>query len=326
MKRTGRDTPDQHSSAMELETVNAVNAMLLKREVTEAQAEAMVKAEVKRLRDELKPKPITATINHEILQRFWDKAYKHKPNRSPESAYNRLLRAVNALGGLPLPTASAGEIQERLASNLSNNSTLRDSIAATRQLLRFIGRPDVYIHKPIKKRRSIKYLTLEDFKKTLPFIPSDLHPLYWATIGTGGRAAEVFAMEKYWAERKAVFIETTLDKDMEDGPTKTGDVRWAPVITETIPYLIQWCNTPTEFRESIRKMRFAEILTEACTKAKVARIVFRDLRHSYAIHLLTNKIPLEQVARALGNSLSVCQANYVGFVLLTPELDHFKNI
>jgi integrase len=326
LRRIGRGTDEQKTKTLELENIEAVNGLLRRREITEVQAIELARSEVSRLRLEQKPPKLTATINFEIAQRYYNKALKKKPNRKPRAAYNRVMRAAKALGAVPLPTASEEELVEAVMRNVSNNSSQRGAIETIGSLLSFIGRTDLYLHKPKQKRPNVKHLTLAQFKKVLVFIPVELHNFYWTAIGTGGRTAECFGMEIYSESRKAVFIETTLDRDLEEDATKTGEVRWAPVISEAVEYVKAWIETPQEFKKSIRGYRFAEILAEACIKAGVKPIQCKDLRHSYAIYLLSKRIPLEMVARALGNSIVVCQYYYVGFVLFAQEFDMFKDI
>ena len=59
------------------------------------------------------------------------------------------------------------------------------------------------------------------------------------------------------------------------------------------------------------------MLQQACKAAflqeKEKHLKFHDLRHSYAIYLLSLGMSLERVAQSLGNSIQFCQQYYVGF-------------
>jgi hypothetical protein len=43
------------------------------------------------------------------------------------------------------------------------------------------------------------------------------------------------------------------------------------------------------------------------------QIIFHDLRHSYAIHLLSIGMTMEDMARGIGDTMEVCEEFYAGF-------------
>ena len=64
----------------------------------------------------------------------------------------------------------------------------------------------------------------------------------------------------------------------------------------------------------------------AVFKDKSKHCKWHDLRHSYAIFLLTKGVPIQLVAQSMGNSVSVCEKHYAGFVLTDVGISAINNI
>jgi integrase len=85
-----------------------------------------------------------------------------------------------------------------------------------------------------------------------------------------------------------------------------------------------------ERRLEIRNARYAERVRTAGRKVfpkdTSKHIKFHDLRHSYAIHLLNQGVPIGLVAQALGDSVQVTQENYLGFCLTDEGVSMVRTI
>jgi len=146
-------------------------------------------------------------------------------------------------------------------------------------------------------------------------------------FATGGRLGEIFAMTKTVGAKRAVYIDRQMKMDLTYGPTKNKRSRWIKVLEELWPDTQNWLKVSEAERKALRRERWADIVRGACKTAfpkdPEKHLKFHDLRHSYAIHCLSKGLTLEQVAKALGDSIVVVQEYYTGFVLTLNELDGF---
>ncbi|HEY9664457.1 MAG TPA: tyrosine-type recombinase/integrase [Allocoleopsis sp.] len=323
IERQHRGTPQEVTRVLENEVIESVNSLLANGTITESKAVILVNKEKSRLKEEHKPKdPPLADINQEILKRYWKKKYSNKHLEDKDAAYNRLYRAIKALGNIPLTNATEGQIQKAVTNNIKNISTQRDAIAALRQILTFAGRSDVNLSKPRKEPTEISFISLVDFTEAVKSLPHEQKMVCWVAIATGARQGEIFNIKTYNAGYQAVHIQTQLSRKKTTKKTKNLRVRWAPVLTEGLEYVKEWLKVDEETRKTLRGKRWADIIGTA-TQGKVT---FHDLRHSYAIALLNKGATMEQTARALGDSISVCQDYYAGYTLTLTELEGFKKI
>jgi hypothetical protein len=129
IERQHRGTPQEVTKVFENEVIECVNSLLADGTITESKAVILVNKEKSRLKEDFKPKePPLADINQEILKRYWKKKYSNKHLEDKDAAYNRLYRAIKALGNIPLTNATESQIQKAVTSNIKNISTQRDAM------------------------------------------------------------------------------------------------------------------------------------------------------------------------------------------------------
>ena len=291
-----------------------------------------------RLRGPHKPKvekPTYLKANLKILDDYFEKVYGMREIKDRRAARNRLIRAIKALGPLRLSGASSSEIFERLRAYEPNQQKRKRIFAALAQLLKHIGRTDVPIPRIKNARPKIKALSLSEFQQVMAQITDPkFRLLCWAFMGTGCRPGELFALsaKSLNETRQSIFVAESIDRlTGQPGPTKTGDQRQVPYLPETLPYLREWCALPAAEKLAMWRMRHADKFRKAVRQAfpgdsEKSSFVFYDLRHSYAIHLLERGADLSLVARALGNSTTVCEQYYLGFVLTDKGVEVVANL
>lgn len=128
---------------------------------------------------------------------------------------------------------------------------------------------------------------------------------------------------------KQIYIETQLTRDEVEKDPKWGSVRPAYVFTG----MAECLGTIQEYRlkgELPTRDRLRKNFQRACMKTfpsdKSKRLTYHDLRHSYAIRLLSKGIILDLVAQSLGNSSAVCQEYYSGYVLTHASLEMIASV
>lgn len=276
-----------------------------------------------------KPKPKTALgeVNYKILEDYWEKQYNYRPITDLRAARDRLRRAFLALKGLPLPTATIEQLQKALAENLKTDGQRRKVAAALNSVLQHIGRTDVRLRAPKPPTPNPAHLTYDEFLQVLPHIDEEYRTVVVVAFATGARQGEVFGLDKVVPLKRAVYIERQMYPSLKYGPLKNRRPRWVKVIKELWPHVEAWMQVGEEERKLLRNQRWADIVGGACEKAfpkePEKQLTFHDLRHSYAIYCLSKHMTLEQVAKALGDSIVVVQEYYTGFVLTLNELDGF---
>jgi integrase len=275
-----------------------------------AEAKEAVKREMARLkaREAGGPKVSLLEANERLLRKYWDQIYEHRNNRDPDAAWYRLRRAVLALGTVPL-TASRDEIQQ--AVNLQANNQ-RDVVAALNQILKWMGRADTVLTRFRPEERVVLYKSLAELEELSGSFEEPFRTLCWVAFATGCRLGEIFHLQPkhYNAKDCWVYVEAQRREDWEISPPKNRKHR-AAVIPEAIPWLLKWFSVPESDKKELRRKRHAELFRRVAGKD----FKFHDLRHSYAIHLLTKGASLELVAQSLGDDIQVVQMYYAGFVL-----------
>lgn len=316
---------------IDLPEIDIINKNFQSGKLTREQAAA----EMGRIRDQQRAtylklnglgKPPIPAQNLALLEDYWNKKYAPKHIIDPVSAKNRLYRAVAAVGDLSLLTAEEHELAARIKDNVGNQ---RDIVSALRQLLHYLGRTEITLHRPRKKRIKISYVTMDEFKLLVRYIADPIHrDICWVGIATGCRIGEVFFLMKDNFVDGCMFIDCQMDsKTKKERDTKNRRQRDVVVLPEGHEALRRWLEIKPSEREKYRNVRFPDLLAEACKKVGLEKkVTYHDLRHSYAIHLLGSGTPIDLVAQALGDSVAVTQEYYTGFSLSKQGLDAIKKL
>ena len=308
-------TPEGTSPSIKHEIIDTINSSYQKQEIGFDSALTQLRNFIDTHLKEKKTPTLFNSENAEILSKYWEKFYTYKKISDKKSAYNRLRRAVECVGSLSLRSASGHQLQE--AADLASDQ--RRVVSALSSLLKFIGRSDVILQKERKKRTKIAYLTLKEYNLTRAHLPDLCAMMGDVAFATGARQGEVFSIDRVIEladDRYSVWVEEQVKRSHKTDLTKNRRVRRAPVVSHFNQSVIQWADTPLAQKLEIRHLRFAELLQEAVTTAGInKKIVWHDLRHSYAIHLIGRGVSLSNVSQALGIGMSVCQEHYAGFEL-----------
>lgn len=313
------------TSKVNSESLDAVNAAYISGQKSLDACTVLVKEIIQGLYKELErtqPKIVHNSANRQLLDRFWEAEYEHRDLVDPSTAKNAFNRAIEAVGELSLYTATREELQKQVAKNVSGNAQ-RKVVTDLNLLLKFIKR-DVKLRKNKKQRVEVAYLSLDDFKKTLKFINDvNIRYLAQAAFFTGCRIGELFAIKPQNVVGKFLLVQKQIDRGLDRRDTKNRTERKAFIVPEGLEALKNW--SEVEKKSEYRNLKLSEIFKAACKKAfpndESKWITFHDLRHSYAIHLLSKHVSLSLVSQSLGNSIPVCQEYYAGFVLSDESIE-----
>lgn len=282
------------------------------------------------------PKKKYHSKNLELVDRYFSKIYHKKKIKesSKNSMYNDLKRSVECLGKLSIFSASEDEIQEQIDSQFSGNKQRR-IVARLRQLLKFIGRTDVQIFLEEREERDVKYLELEELEHLLDFIKKDrvLYCLVHIAAKGGLRQSEVYGIRKHCLkDMDHLYVDTQLLPDGTRRSPKNNKKRTAFLMDGVFESVKEWLSIPMVEREAYRygASRIPKKVKKACKKLfpnqPSKHLNYHDLRHCYAIYMVSVGMPTDLVAKFMGNSPEVCRLHYQGFMVSNTGIDTARAI
>jgi integrase len=267
--------------------------------------------------------------NAKLLERYWAAEYADRDLVDAASMRTDLARAIAAVGLLSLLAAPRAELQAAVVERLGDRPAIhRRAVDRLNQLLRFAGR-DFKLRKPKPERAVVRYLTRDHLLRVLPHLPSDEWRLFAETAWlTGCRLGECFAIQPQSLKPKYLWVAAQLDRKRRVRDTKTGNERKVHVLLGTAGRAVvaAWAAVPKDRKDALRQARHATTFGRACKKAGLPKATPHDLRHSYAVYLVSKGVPLTLVAQSLGNSVAVCERYYSGFVLADESLETIDRI
>lgn len=264
--------------------------------------------------------------NYKILDEYWEREYSHRDLVDPSSSYSALRRAVDAVGDLPLLSATRQEIQAKLGE--FRGSKQRKLVERLSQILKFMGRTEIKLRKEKLPRHKVKYLTEPEFQTLTKRIEDEpLRTLFEVCFYSGVRIGEAFAITQPTVGGYIRVI-SQIDRYDIERDTKTLGERRVYVFKNGRNAIERWIKIKSQVTMSRSALsKYASRLfrrTFSSTPDKHGK--FHDLRHSYAIALLAQGVPINLVANSLGNSVAVCERYYSGFQLTDQGMETIKRI
>jgi integrase len=315
---------DGKAKAVDSAALDAVNAEYRNSRLTKEQTAERVEAIKHTLQKEEERRRgyvVHSSDNAALLDTYLAKHYpaSYRTEIDFQTCYNRLRRAIEALGPLSLLTASQQDLDEQLA-RIKRPNLRRAAISAIRQLLGHAGRNDVVLRMPDAERPRVRWLSKDELEKLLPNI-SD--PVFRCMCGvafyTGLRKGEIFGLSASDYFNGRLNVQQQLDTEFCLRETKTGRTRRTYILPGGEKYVEQWLDIANQEKLAIRNIRHSDLLTPVAEKLfrdPLKHVVFHDLRHSYAAFLVSHGVSMTLTAQSLGNSVIVCEKYYSGFVLV----------
>lgn len=247
--------------------------------------------------------------NLDLLERYWKNEYSRRKTSpaSKDSMRGAFDRMLLALGTLEIEHSRIEDLQKAV-------DTMKDQrrgAMCLNILRRFAGKDSrVYLNRP--ETPDVKFITLNQLKG-LKFPKEDeiLRIAAFVAFGTGARQGELFGFSgnNEMNSGSVMRISSQRYRNWAKGDTKRRQGRHAPIVSACRWAVKAWIALPEETKKALRLFKFSEYMKD------LAGVRWHDLRHSYAVHLLGAGFSLEEVAKALGNSIVVCERYYAGYVL-----------
>ncbi len=321
--RTDTDSPVANT------TLDSVNASIKEGTLSRSEARKSLKEVVRQLNRDagLLDKAVFNNDNEKVLKKYWEKYYIRKKIVDKQSSWTALLRSVRHIQELSLATASYDELQNSVDTLPSNKQ--RKVVQSLNQLLQFMNR-DFELNKAREERTIVKFLTEKELKLLLPHLPTyPIQLLHQVCFYTGCRIGEAFAIEVNCINAKEGTLKVfeQIDKKGKTRDPKNGKHRFAYISAKSIPIIKKWLLVKADIDMKTR-IKMAKITRNACSLAfpgnKTKNLKFHDMRHSYAIGLVSKGVSITAVAQCLGNGVGVCEKYYVGHQLTSETVQMIK--
>ena len=272
--------------------------------------------------------PVFSKENQSILNKYWSAKYSRRALVDKASARMALERAISCLGLLSIASSSFEDLQDCVDKQFKGNKQRR-IVQSLNQLLKYVNR-DFTLNRARPVRYKVKYLTETELNLILTHLPTDpIRLLHQVCFYTGCRIGEAFAIEASSIKGNVLQVMEQLDKHGHTRETKNRKVRLAYIFPQAIPLIRRWILAKRSIDTKTRS-RMAKITASACGRAFPGDITkkckFHDMRHSYAIALISQGVSLTAVAQCLGNSTAVCEQHYIGHELTTETVQMIQKI
>lgn len=267
--------------------------------------------------------------NTKILTRFLEDYFKRKKFLvDKDSARYKFERAIRALGALSIQSATDDEMLTKIMNLPEKSSSLREKINKLNTILKYLKR-DVTIGLPPEEIEEVKYLSEDEVLLVARQLNDErLKNLCLLAFYSGLRIGETLAINSNSLRADGtIYVEAQIDKHGKRRLPKNRKRRSAFLIESGVVNFRHWTKLLPE--SDLTRNKINKRFKSACRavfKDKSKHCKWHDLRHSYAIFLLTKGVPIQLVAQSMGNSVSVCEKHYAGFVLTDVGISAINNI
>ncbi|MGK5086915.1 site-specific integrase [Bdellovibrionota bacterium FG-2] len=312
--------------------LDAINLNLQRGLLTAENAHTQTKGLVGTLKSEANVKQresIDAQLsdqNRKLFTTFWAEKYATRYLKNESSTRNDLLRALKAIDPLSLVTATKQQLKDALDKCEAYQQ--RRHCIRINQLLEFLSRGFSVEKKP-RPHSYPDYVTWEELQKILPHIHSpEVRNLAVALFGTGARIGEAFSPAfSRLKPNGTIHISTQMDLQGRIREIKNETPHHTILLPKAKEGYLAWCEV--ENKQAFRNAAINQIIRAsrlAFPKRKDKQISAHDLRHSYAIHLLSKGASLSQIALCLGDTVATVQLHYTGFVMTDESVERLTKL
>lgn len=313
------------------ERLDSINKQFLDEILTFEQAHIHVKKLVETIKSEHGLSKQRANIrdqilraNRKVFEKFWEAHYLGRDIVSPQTAEQEFLVALKAIDPLPLASASRTDLQKKVDSAFTNVQHKRYT-GRINALLKYLSRPFI-LHRKRRPTQAVIYVLFDELLKILENVEApELKALYITLFGTGMRLGEAFMIgPRSLKPNGSIYVDKQLTKDLKITGLKNSKAHHTILLDFCKAGYEAWA--AVEDKESWRK-RCQHPLINAARKTfkdQARQISPHSLRHSFCIHLLGKGVPIDKVAKLIGDTVKTTEEFYAGFVMTNDEVDFVK--
>jgi integrase len=311
---------DGKSLSVHNEALDALNLRWKNGDITKELADEKVKEIKHQLRVVRDKVSVFNSANAKILAEYWEREYTHRILIDPASMKNSLIAAINSVGNLSLLVATRAELQTRINELFIDDPEKHRRVCSRlNQILRYLGR-GFKLQLAKADNPEVAYISESQLSLLMSALPFHLHRFVGTLFYTGMRLGEMFKFEI--KSSGVISVKKQLDKKGKERAVKNRRPRTVAVDEAGWEYVHQFY----EMREwpsgddgllYPRNYDYRRVIKKAAKKVfKNPRnhITVHDLRHSFAIHMLNKGLSITEIALLLGDSVTVANRYYLGFV------------
>lgn len=338
-----------YGERLENEALASLNKLLKTGELTAAQAalqfEHVVLPQLKNDSKKQNKVLAEAQVSEKNLQwftKFWSKEYESKDLSNPKTAYDEFIAALRGIEPLSLMTSSRETLQAKINKSWPEGGRNKKYGGRINQLLSYYERGFV-LHLKSPPTPTVAYVSLQEFKKLQAniFVYLDnqqrinvaataaVRDLCEYLFGSGKRFGEAFVLKpRDLKANGSVFVSKQVKRDGSIDDLKNNKPHYTLLLEETVEAAKRWASLDEkeQYRGSIAYRAFKRAARQTFKDKDRQSLTIHDLRHCYAVHLLGLGVPLDKVAKLIGDTVATAELHYAGFVASDAEIDFIKSI
>lgn len=264
--------------------------------------------------------------NEKLLRQYMDERITKRIRTKAHSklALERYLRrGIRTFKDLSMLTTPIDDLQHALDTAYPDHRQ-RQLVLYLNPMLKWLGRTET-IQPRTKEPRDVKYIPLDKLDSIVEHLPSRAWKVCALIAAYSGlRIGELFALDSRSKLEKGFRVEWQIDRNGKRVRPKRDKIRTVAVFDTALDLFEEWLDLKDEIPME-QRLRAAPILQAACVKATKRTewhsLRFHDLRHSYAIACAEKGMPLDWIAKQLGDRIEVCEEYYLGFVQTSASMD-----
>jgi integrase len=266
--------------------------------------------------------------NLKIFKKFWKAEYETRLMEDPGAARREFIRALRAVEPLSLVSASKSDFFQQIQKTTTQNNPKRKVIIRINQLLRYLKK-GFQLDVPSIQYLKVKYLSVEELRTLLVCIEGREAKLLVCTLfGTGARIGEAFCFdERCLLPNNSVLITHQMKIDGKIAGIKNKKEHKSVVLPEFLEEVKEWCSIEDKrkHRNSLAR-QISRAAKRAFPKNKAKQITPHDLRHSFAVHMLSLRATFTEIAMLLGDDEITVRKHYIGYELTDVAIDRVQSL
>lgn len=170
-----------------------------------------------------------------------------------------------------------------------------------------------------KDRKDVAYLTKPEVDKLIAAMPEPYKALVAVAFYTGLRRGEIFALGDNPVHGDVIDVRWQWHlHDRALRLPKNRKTRTAYIIPGGEVWVEKWLKMKDQVNPTLD---FSKMV-----RTRTGGKRFHDLRHSYAVYLISQGLSLDWVAQSLGNSRDVCERHYASHILQTDSIELMRTM
>lgn len=297
------------------------------------------------VQDRVQAESLISERNLRVFRKFWSNVYEDKKlAMNGETTLFEFKRALRIIEPLSLITADKKSLQAKLNAACPEGAANKKIGGRINQLLGPEGADRNFkLHTLSPKIPDVVSITYSELLRVLPNIvvyenktkinkeaTEVCRAICLILFGSGCRFGEIFPLHAADLKKDgSIFINKQLKRDGIVGSLKNNKPHRTYLLDlpEVRAAWDLWHSVDKkDYRDTSGPYRAFVRACKVTFKSVDKHINLHDLRHCYVKHLLDKNVPLDKVAKLIGDKLSTCELHYAGWVSSDAEIDYVSKL